>query len=119
MTKWSEWQRVGGARVCALYSLPHEAGFPNEYISLRIPILSISCFVFNSHNFFYPEQNTLAFHRDTCCHLALCLQLILFHWEFVASTGSYGIYKNWVYPTGWIDGARLPPTSLIVSLTNS
>ncbi len=25
-------------------------------------------------------QNALAFNCDTCCHLALCLWLILFHW---------------------------------------
>ncbi len=25
-------------------------------------------------------KNTLAFNRDRCCHLVLCLQLIPFHW---------------------------------------
>ncbi len=40
---------------------------------------SISCCIFNKHNFFYKEQNALAFNWDMCCHLALCLQLIIFH----------------------------------------
>ncbi len=26
------------------------------------------------------EKKALAFNQDRCCHLALCLQLILFHW---------------------------------------
>ncbi len=31
-------------------------------------------------NFFCKEKKALAFNRDRCCHLALCLQLMLFHW---------------------------------------
>ncbi len=37
----------------------------------------LMCFIYIS--FFRKEQNTLAFNRDTWCHLALCLQLILLH----------------------------------------
>jgi len=29
--------------------------------------------------FFYKENKALAFNRDRCCYLALCLRLILFH----------------------------------------
>jgi len=29
--------------------------------------------------FFYKEKKALAFNWDRCCHLALCLQLILFN----------------------------------------
>jgi hypothetical protein len=29
--------------------------------------------------FFCKEKKALAFNRDSCCHLVLCLQLILFH----------------------------------------
>jgi len=31
-------------------------------------------------NFLLREEGTIAFNRDRCCHLVLCLQLILFHW---------------------------------------
>jgi hypothetical protein len=31
--------------------------------------------------FFCKKKRALAFNRDRCCHLALCLQLILFHWK--------------------------------------
>jgi hypothetical protein len=30
---------------------------------------------------FLQEKKALAFNRDRCCHLALCLRLILFHWH--------------------------------------
>jgi hypothetical protein len=30
--------------------------------------------------FFCKEKKALAFNWDRCCHLALCLRLILFHW---------------------------------------
>jgi hypothetical protein len=32
-------------------------------------------------NFFRKEKKALALNRDGCCHLALCLQLILFHYK--------------------------------------
>jgi hypothetical protein len=32
-------------------------------------------------NFFAKKRSALAFNRDRCCHLALCLRLILFHWH--------------------------------------
>ncbi len=35
---------------------------------------------FKHHNLFYQIQNALAFNRDICCHLALCLQLLPFHY---------------------------------------
>ncbi len=49
---------------------------------MAVPVPSISCCVLNHHNLFYQIQNGLAFNRDTCCHLALCLWLLPFHWGF-------------------------------------
>jgi hypothetical protein len=34
---------------------------------------------FNNNDFFYQEQNELAFNRDMCCHLVICLRLIASH----------------------------------------
>ncbi len=33
------------------------------------------------HNLFYQIQNALAFNRDMCCHLVLCLRLLPFHYQ--------------------------------------
>ncbi len=46
---------------------------------MAVPGPSISCCVLSHHNVFYQTQNALAFNWDTCCHLALCLQLLPFH----------------------------------------
>ncbi len=46
---------------------------------MAVPVPSISCCILNHHNLFYQIQNVLAFDWDTCCHLALCLQLIPFY----------------------------------------
>ncbi len=46
---------------------------------MAVPVPSICWCVFNNHNFFFQEQNALAFNRCKCCHLALCLRLITFH----------------------------------------
>ncbi len=48
---------------------------------MAVPVPSISCCVLIHHNLFYQIQNALAFNRDTCCHLALCLRLLPFHCE--------------------------------------
>ena len=48
---------------------------------MAVPVPSISCCVLNHHNLFYQIQNALAFNQDTGCHLALCLQLLPFHWH--------------------------------------
>jgi hypothetical protein len=45
-----------------------------------LPIPSIRCCFLNSY-FFSKEKKALAFNRDRCCLLVLCLQLILFHCE--------------------------------------
>ncbi len=57
----------------ALIGLHHPLdGITNrEYKLLCFIQLSIFC----------KEKKTLAFNRDRCCHLALCLRLILFHWS--------------------------------------
>jgi hypothetical protein len=52
---------------------------------MAVPVPSISCCVLNHHNLFDQIQNALAFNRDTCCHLMLCLWLLPFHW---------GLYHN-------------------------
>jgi hypothetical protein len=46
---------------------------------MAVPVPSISYCVLNHHNLFYQIQNALDFNRDTCCHLALCLQLLPLH----------------------------------------
>ncbi len=51
-------------------SVPHQ---------MAVPVPSISCCVLKHHNLFYQIHNALAFNRDTCCHLALFLQLLPFH----------------------------------------
>ncbi len=40
--------------------------------------------------FFYKEKKALAFNWDRCCHLSICLQLILFHWK----TQLHKIFQN-------------------------
>ncbi len=52
-------------------SVPHQ---------MAVPVPSISCCVLKHHNLFYQIHNALAFNQDTCCHLALCLQLLPFRW---------------------------------------
>jgi hypothetical protein len=41
------------------------------------PKYKLLCFV--TIKFFCKEKNALAFNRDRCCHLVLCLRLIPFH----------------------------------------
>jgi len=50
---------------------------------MAVPVPSFSCCVLNHHNLFYQISNALAFNRDTCCHLALCLWLLPFHCSFL------------------------------------
>jgi hypothetical protein len=43
------------------------------------------------------EKRALTFNRDRCCHLALCLRLILFHYlnaEFHYAECCYDVYRN-------------------------
>ncbi len=42
------------------------------------PEYKLFCFI-QLNKYFCKEQKALAFNRDRCCHLALCIQLILFH----------------------------------------
>ncbi len=48
---------------------------------MAVPVPSVSCCVFNNNYSFYQEPNELAFNRDTCCYLVICLQLIASHWK--------------------------------------
>ncbi len=41
------------------------------------------CFL--TPNKFFIQKKALAFNRDICCHLVLCLQLILFHQQQISS----------------------------------
>jgi hypothetical protein len=54
------------------------------------PEYKLLCFI-QLTKFFWKEEKALAFNRDRCCHLALCLQLILFHWH-----GKGNINTKWV-----------------------
>ena len=45
------------------------------------PKYKLLCFL--TANFFGKEKKALAFNPDRCCHLALCLWLILFHENFI------------------------------------
>jgi len=58
---------------------------------MAVPVPRISCCVLNHHNLFYQIQNALSFNQDTCCHLALCLQLLPFHWTENVTIG----HKIW------------------------
>ena len=42
------------------------------------PEYKLLCFI-QLTKFFCKEEKALAFNRDRCCHLVLCLRLILFH----------------------------------------
>jgi hypothetical protein len=44
---------------------------------MAVPVPSISCCVSQQLKFFCKEKNALAFNWNRCCHLVLCLQLIL------------------------------------------
>ncbi len=50
------------------------------HLVFPVPVIHKSCCIFNNHNFFYQEANALAFNWDTCCHLVLSLQLIIFNY---------------------------------------
>ncbi len=43
------------------------------------PKYKLLCFKLENH-LFCQIKNALAFNRDTCCHLVLCLRLLPFHW---------------------------------------
>ncbi len=62
-----------------------------------VPVPSISCCVLNHHNLFYQIQNALPFNRDTCCHLAHCLQLLPllpFHWLKASSLKTVAVVDS-------------------------
>ncbi len=61
----------GGSTMVEWGSVTHQ---------MAVPVPSISCCVINLHNLFYQIQNALVFNCDTCCHLALCLWLLPFHY---------------------------------------
>jgi len=62
---------------------------------MAAPVPSISWCVLNHYNLFYYIQNALDCNRDTCCHLALCLQLLPFHWVFSMNKWQKGPVEYW------------------------
>ncbi len=67
-------------RLKGLVSNKHCSLWGSVIHQMAVPVPSISCCVLNHHNLFDQIQNALAFNWDTCCHLALCLRLLPFHW---------------------------------------
>jgi len=51
------------------------------------PKYKLLCFI--TTNFFCKEKTALAFNRDRCCHLVLCLRLIPFHYLIIGKVTSY------------------------------
>ena len=69
---------------------------------MAVPVPSISWCVSYQLKEICNEKNALAFNRDRCCHLVLCLQLIPFHWK--------NVLLNWRPAVGlqkrsWTNGA--------------
>ena len=54
------------------------------------------CFI-QPTNFFCKEKKALAFNRDRCCHVALCLRLILFYYIAISLTQSKSYLQLRVY----------------------
>ena len=46
---------------------------------MALPTSSISCCISKHLTRKFSKRKALAFHLDRCCHLAICLRLILFH----------------------------------------
>jgi hypothetical protein len=64
---------------------------------MAVPVPSISCCVLNYCNLFYHIWNALAFNWDKCCHLALCLWLLPFHFikkNLIASKFNQTYFKK-------------------------
>ncbi len=60
------------------YNVVYTIGSITHQIVLPIP--SISCSVSKQQKKICKEKKAQAFYWDKCCHLAICLWLILFHW---------------------------------------
>jgi hypothetical protein len=54
------------------------SGSMNEALLPTSPKYKLLCFKLEN-NLFCQIKNALAFNRDTCCHLVLCLRLLPFH----------------------------------------
>ncbi len=76
-----------------LHSLQHSTmcqtiGFCPPLDGVTNPKYKLLCF--STSNIFCKEKKAPAFNQDMCCHLALCLQLILFHCWLKARVLVYG-----------------------------
>jgi hypothetical protein len=60
---------------------------PDGVTNLKYKLL---CFLIPNKKF--SKRKVLAFNRDRCCHLALCLQLILFHYYIIESRNLSDIF---------------------------
>jgi hypothetical protein len=58
--------------------LVHLIGLHHPLDGITNPEYTLLCFI-QLTKFFCKEKKALAFNQDRCCHLALCLRLILFH----------------------------------------
>ncbi len=56
---------------------------------------TVKVVAFLNNDIFYKERRALAFNRDRCCHLALCLRLILFHF---CHKMSQDVFTNFLRP---------------------
>jgi hypothetical protein len=73
---------------------------------MAVPVPTISCCVLNLHNLFYQIQNVLAFNRDTCCHLALCLWLLPLHYihqNFTQHNGSIFNTQHYIIKRHYVE----------------
>ncbi len=66
---WNKIQAIWRMRLCH----PPDGSTSPEY--------KLLCFI--ATKFFCKDKNTLAFNRDRCCHLVICLRLIPFHWNLM------------------------------------
>ncbi len=57
-----------------------QIGLYHPLDGVTYPKYKLFCFL-TTEKFFAKEKKALAFYRDRCCHLMLCLRLILFHWR--------------------------------------
>jgi len=57
--------------------MPTKIGHYHPLDGITNPKYKLLCFL--TIKFFSKVKKALAFNRDRCCHLAICLQLNLFH----------------------------------------
>jgi hypothetical protein len=71
-------------------------GLYSPLSGITYPKYKLLCFLMTI--FFYKQTKVPAFNRDRCRHLALCLQLILFHMKKSSGIGLYCPLSGITYP---------------------